>query len=137
MRCRNNPLHKRTSEETETEQESEAVPAQNVALGGLLNAPHSSGGSRMKKLKHSEIPEVRNLLLEYQDGIDPITKLKITDPVLDHQHDGGFVRATLQREVNAFEGKVFNAYKRYIKHLDVSLEETLIGLMDYWKMYFS
>jgi hypothetical protein len=91
----------------------------------------------MKKLKHSEIPEVRNLLLEYQDGIDPITKLKITDPVLDHQHDGGFVRATLQREVNAFEGKVFNAYKRYIKHLDVSLEETLIGLMEYWQMDYS
>ena len=71
------------------------------------------------RLKNAEdIKEYRNELLKEQMNTDPILEIQITDPVLDHQHFPPYkCRRVLQREVNAFEGKVYNAYRRYIKHL--------------------
>ena len=74
----------------------------------------------MKKLRQSDIKKLREELLEQQGEQDPITGLPITDPVLDHDHDSGAVRCVLQREVNSFEGKVWNAYKRFIRPLGAS-----------------
>lgn len=90
------------------------------------------------KLKGKDcIKHERERLLKLQKGIDPITGLKITDPVLDHNHLDGFVRAVLQREVNAFEGKVVNAYNRYIRHLGISIEDVLCNLQGYWQQDYS
>ncbi len=90
------------------------------------------------KLKGKDAIKIeRERLLKLQKGIDPITGLKITDPVLDHNHLEGFVRSVLQREVNAFEGKVLNAYNRYIKHLGISIEDVLINLQGYWQQDYS
>ena len=91
----------------------------------------------MKKLKHSEIRKERERLLAAQGNRCPISGIKITEAVLDHDHDSGLVRCTLQREVNAFEGKVQNAYNRFIKHLGVSKENILKGLCAYWQYDFS
>ena len=91
----------------------------------------------MKKLKHNKIQQTREQLLKLQNGTDPITGLQIKDPVLDHDHDLGHIRSVLQREVNSFEGKVINAYKRYIKHLGISPETALRGVIDYWNQDFT
>lgn len=57
--------------------------------------------------------------------------------VVGNCHQNGHIRAVLQREINAFEGKVINAYNRYVKHLGVSIDDTLINLLEYWQTDFS
>lgn len=90
-----------------------------------------------KKLKHNEIKAYREELLIRQGGRDPITGLKIKDAVLDHDHVSGLVRCVLQREVNSFEGKVWNAYKRFIRPLGASYEDVLISIIEYWSKDYS
>jgi len=85
-----------------------------------------------------EIAELRKKLLKNQKNIDPIIKEKINTDVLDHDHFSGRCRQTLQREVNSFEGKVYNAYIRYIRHLTrKSLPEILRNLADYLEKDYS
>lgn len=91
----------------------------------------------MKKLKQSEIKPFREKMLKAQGGQDPITGLQITDAVLDHDHASGAIRCVLQREVNAFEGKVWNAYKRFIRPLGASHEDVMIALIEYWSKDYS
>jgi hypothetical protein len=90
-----------------------------------------------KKLKHNEIKAYREELLIRQGGRDPITGLQIKDAVLDHDHVSGRVRCVLQREVNSFEGKVWNAYKRFIRPLGASYEDVLTSVIKYWKKDYS
>lgn len=87
-----------------------------------------------KRLKNSkEAATYRNELLKKQNGIDPIIHIKITKPVLDHLHaNNQHCREVLQNEVNAFEGKVVNSYKRMLGHLtDKPIYEVLRNLADY------
>jgi len=91
----------------------------------------------VKKLKQSEIKPFREKMLKAQGGQDPITGLQITDAVLDHDHASGAIRCVLQREVNAFEGKVWNAYKRFIRPLGASYEDVMIALIEYWSKDYS
>jgi len=91
----------------------------------------------MNKLKQSEIKSFRKELLARQGGRDPITGLQIKDAVLDHDHVSGHVRCVLQREVNSFEGKVWNAYKRFIRPLGASYEDVLIAIIEYWSKDYS
>ncbi len=87
-----------------------------------------------KRLKNpAEAAEYRKELLEAQSGIDPIIGIKITKPVLDHFHYANqHCRQVLQNEVNAFEGKVANSYRRMLGHLtDMPLHEVLRNLADY------
>lgn len=87
-----------------------------------------------QRLKNSkEAATYRKAVLQEQNSIDPITGEKITLPVLDHYHHGEqHCRGVLQNEVNAFEGRVYNAYKRYLCHLtDKPLPELLRNLADY------
>jgi len=91
----------------------------------------------MNKLKQSEIKSFREELLIRQGGRDPITGLQIKDAVLDHDHVSGHVRCVLQREVNSFEGKVWNAYKRFIRPLGASYEDVLISIIEYWSKDYS
>ena len=90
-----------------------------------------------KKLRHNEIKSFREELLIRQGGRDPITGLQIKDAVLDHDHVSGRVRCVLQREVNSFEGKVWNAYKRFIRPLGASYEDVLISIIEYWSKDYS
>lgn len=87
-----------------------------------------------KRLKNpKEAAVYRNELLKKQNGIDPIIGIKITKPVLDHYHsENQHCRQVLQNEVNAFEGKVVNSYKRMLGHLtDKPIYEVLRSLADY------
>lgn len=88
----------------------------------------------MDRLKNNkDAAQYRTDLLKQQKGLDPITGNKIHDPVLDHAHFGEQrCRGVLQREVNSFEGKVANAFNRYMKHLtNKPLPEILRNLADY------
>lgn len=90
----------------------------------------------MKRLKNSKDTAIyRNELLKLQNGIDPIINEKIIDPVLDHNHKGRQeCRAVLNRTVNSFEGKVQNAFDRYIKHLTKNdISTVLRNLADYYE----
>lgn len=87
-----------------------------------------------RRLKDSkDAAQYRNELLKKQKSIDPIIKEVITKPVLDHYHfENQHCREVLQNEVNAWEGKVQNAFNRYMKHLtDKPLYEILRNLADY------
>lgn len=89
------------------------------------------------KLKQSQLPAYRAEQLAKQQGLDPITGLKIVNPCLDHDHVTGKCRMVLEREVNAFEGKVFNAWRRYLRHLGVPIETALSGIIRYYASDFS
>lgn len=92
------------------------------------------GYNMKKRLKNpKEAAEYRNELLQKQNGIDPILGIKITKPVLDHYHqDNQYCREVLQNEVNGWEGRVVNSYKRCLGHLtDKPVYEVLRNLADY------
>ena len=94
----------------------------------------------MNRLKAGkELKEYREHEVQKYQGIDPILDIKISAPCLDHDHNSGHIRMVLQREVNAFEGKVYNAYRRYIAHLGsgLSLPEVLRRLAAYHERDYS
>ena len=77
-------------------------------------------------VKTTEVPKIRQDLLEKQGYFCPLCGKKIEDAVLDHQHrlrkaqtlgeDGaGMIRGVLCRQCNALEGKVWNAMNRYLQ----------------------
>lgn len=87
-----------------------------------------------KRLKNSDdAAKYRKELLAEQHGIDPILKIKITKPVLDHYHqENQHCRGVLQNEVNGWEGRVQNSFNRCVRHLtDKPLYEVLRNLADY------
>ncbi len=86
-----------------------------------------------------DVQRIRELLLRQQKGIDPILKqnLLLEDAVLDHDHVTQHCRAALHRQSNAFEGLVFNAYRRCLGWLtEESLPDILRNLADYLEMDF-
>lgn len=64
----------------------------------------------------SDIARVRQLLLAEQNGLDALTGLPIEPgkAVLDHCHESQYVRAVLDRQTNACEGRITNAFNRYL-----------------------
>lgn len=90
-----------------------------------------------RRLKDSkDAGQYRSELLKEQKGLDPIIKKPVKDAVLDHRHYGDQeCRAVLERTVNSWEGKVFNSFNRYIKHLtDADISTVLRSLADYYEM---
>jgi len=89
------------------------------------------GKRRLKDSK--DAAKYRNELLKKQNGIDPIIGIKITKPVLDHYHQGNqHCREVLQNEVNGWEGRVVNSYRRCLGHLtNKPIHEVLRNLADY------
>ena len=87
-----------------------------------------------KRLKDAkDAAKYRNDLLKKQNGIDPIIGITITKPVLDHYHCGKqHCREVLQNEVNGWEGRVVNSFRRCLGHLtDKPIQEVLRNLADY------
>lgn len=69
----------------------------------------------MRKLKQSEIKEVRESLWQKQGGRCAICQ-SFCDPdeaVLDHDHGTGAIRTVLHRTCNSMLGKIENHNKRY------------------------
>lgn len=64
----------------------------------------------------ADVKKTRELLLEQQEGFDPITGEEIPkgQAVLDHDHKTQYVRAVLHRQSNAVLGKIENLWTRYL-----------------------
>lgn len=99
----------------------------------------------MKELKQSELKELRQKWYDEQNGIDPILEefVNFEDTVLDHIHTKkgeeandengrGYCRGVIQRDVNAFEGRILSAYKRSGLEKHISLTLLLKNLADYY-----
>lgn len=86
-----------------------------------------------------DIAEAREEFIKMQGNMDPILKEPFKEKtVLDHCHLSQNVRAALNRNSNAFEGKVFNAYVRCLRWLtDKPLPEILRNLADYLEQDYS
>ena len=81
-----------------------------------------------------DIKKVRRELFDLAKGVDPILRQEIdfNDSVLDHCHTTQHCRAAIHRQSNAFEGLVFNAYKRCLQWLtDEPLPVILRNLAEY------
>ncbi|WP_415904025.1 endonuclease domain-containing protein [Neptuniibacter sp. QD48_55] len=66
------------------------------------------------KLKSNQIKPYRTHKIEEQSYTCPITNSEIlTDEAcLDHEHETGFCRGVLPRNINTAEGKIRNVYIR-------------------------
>lgn len=86
-----------------------------------------------------EASRYRDEIAFKQQGIDPVTKSKLFDKVLDHQHYGDQrCRGVLNRNTNTFEGKVYNNYCRFIRSsTTLSLPDILRNLADYLEKDYS
>lgn len=87
----------------------------------------------------NNVPTVRSALLKQQGGKDAILQEEIKEAAcLDHDHKSMRVRAVLSRGMNAFEGEVYNSYKRRLQYLtDKPLPVILRRLADYLEVDYS
>lgn len=89
----------------------------------------------MRKLKTAEVKTVRDGMAAKQ-GYKCVlcsASLKQKDPVLDHCHDTGAVRAVLCRNCNGMEGKIRTAAIRAATR--EGMVEWLNNLAAYWDHY--
>lgn len=99
---------------------------------------------KLKEITHKEFKELRHEQWSKQGKFCPILQQRIEykDAVFDHKHknksekigeDGkGCLRGVIHSQVNSFEGKVTNSFKRYGLHkFDISLPEVLRNLAGY------
>ena len=49
---------------------------------------------------------------EHTPDADPVSGQPISNPVVDHDHVTGMIRGVLDSEINAWEGRIYNAYKK-------------------------
>jgi len=67
----------------------------------------------MERLKSTQVKEYREKKLAEQGYTCALCKLPLTDdPVLDHDHKTGLIRAVLHRGCNALLGKLENGHRR-------------------------
>ena len=88
----------------------------------------------MKILKNQkEINKLKEEWLVSKGYIDPITKLVMNKPIIDHDHITHKCRGLLNFDTNQFEGKVSSAYNRFLKHKEgvPCLQEILMNLIKY------
>ena len=88
----------------------------------------------MKRLKASQVPLVRNKLLEKQKHKCPLCGgvmkgAKGKKPALDHDHVTGYIRDVLCLNCNGMEGKVFNRARRAHKDNEIQWLENLVAYL--------
>lgn len=93
------------------------------------------------KMKKADIPKVRKMLVEKQNGICPIcggdlTRVAPINVVIDHDHDTGIVRAALHRGCNALDGKVKRLIRTWGKAPDMHEVMCTLGrLLKFWQVH--
>lgn len=87
----------------------------------------------------AEIKAFKEEQIKKQNGIDPITREPFKEvAVMDHSHSSQHCRGALNRNSNAWEGLVQNAYTRCLKWLtDVPLPQLLRNLAEYYEKDYS
>lgn len=61
----------------------------------------------------------------------PILRIPITKPVLDHDHQSGFVRGVVQNEANTLMGKVENYLRTYLSYYKGDIRAALCRVIDH------
>lgn len=108
-----------------------------MSYGISIHSVNNKGGGYMSRTKDlyttTDIKKVREILVKEQNGLDPVTKLPLQTPCLDHRHNlESLVRGVLSRQVNVYIGKLENNYKMYIKYwCDIPLPDILRNIADY------
>ncbi len=93
------------------------------------------------KMKQSDIPEIRKMLIAKQNGVCPIcgkdlTRVSPINQVLDHCHETGYVRAVMHRGCNRVEGSVWNVIQRWGKASGfIEVLGTMQRLINFWKLH--
>ena len=110
-----------------------------MAKKPIIRKPREKKPSPGRLRDSNEAAKYRDEIAFKQADIDPITKSKLIDKVLDHQHYGDQrCRGVLNRNTNTFEGKVYNNYCRFIKNsTNLSLPDILRNLADYLEKDYS
>lgn len=93
----------------------------------------------LRKVKKSELPDIKKILLEKQGYRCPITgrclrSMKPINLCCDHNHQTGVIRAILPRGVNGLEGKMLallNRFGGYTNNDVAGMATCLRGLADY------
>ena len=112
-------------------------------IGTCIRCNHKQSLREKVEIEHlytpKDVKRIRDYFIEKQSGIDPILKEPFKETIaLDHCHSSQHVRGALNRNSNAFEGKVVNAYVRCLKWLtDKPLSEILRNLADYYEKDYS
>lgn len=95
----------------------------------------------MVKMKKTDIPEIRKMLVTQQHGICPICGGNLTrclprNVVIDHDHRTGIVRAALHRGCNKVEGSILYTIRHWGKAgTTTAVIQTLERLLAFWKLH--
>ena len=95
------------------------------------------------KMKRTDIPEIRKMLVSKQHGACPIcggdlTRVAPVNVVIDHCHKTGIVRAALHRGCNKVEGSVLSTITRWGKATTlIQAIATLRRLADFWELHLT
>jgi hypothetical protein len=94
--------------------------------------------------KQKDIIEIKKELHNLQEGVCPLLKkpIELSKMVIDHRHKTkaqiptienglGFIRGALEFRANAFEGKVWNFYKRLGLDNEIEFSNLLRNLADF------
>ena len=93
------------------------------------------------KMKQSDIPMVRKILIAKQNGVCPIcgkdlTRVSPINQVIDHDHETGYVRAVVHRGCNKVEGSVLNTVRRWGKAGTIDeIIGTMRRLVSFWELH--
>jgi len=93
------------------------------------------------KMKRTQIPEIRKMLMAKQNGVCPVCKGDLTrtmaiNIVIDHDHETGNVRAVMHRGCNKAEGSVLSTLRRWGKaESKTEVIKTLENLLEFWKLH--
>jgi len=88
------------------------------------------------QLKYKDVKDIREQILEEQEGICPICKKPVDKPVLDHHHKKkvggtGLIRGVICSSCNVFIAKIENNMKRYCIQPD-EISNVLRNVADYF-----
>jgi predicted amidophosphoribosyltransferase len=87
------------------------------------------------RLKHTQIPAVRDMLIRSQDNRCALCSINLSGvmPCLDHDHTTGRIRSVLCQNCNGIEGKIHNLCRRAKR--ERSTEQFLVSILEYWKAH--
>lgn len=93
------------------------------------------------KMKQSDIPEIRKMLIAKQNGVCPIcgkdlTRVATANLAVDHDHTTGVVRALMHKGCNGLEGKVLRFLTTWGKaKTKLEVIGTLKRLISFWELH--
>jgi hypothetical protein len=86
----------------------------------------------MSKLIYVPQSRLAEWRAEHTPKVCPVSKQPLANPVVDHSHKTHLIRGVIDSEINAFEGRIANAYKKLSKPVKtLPLADLLESLVAY------